>query len=83
MTTSIYAELAKNEMYRNTFIKPRTAGIPKEVPGWPDYLQELFCVLSVWHLDEGSDLDEADRIAIEQVKNSARYQEWQEELRLP
>ena len=71
MMINIYEELAANKMYRRDFHVPQTPGIPQEVRSWPDYLQESFCVLSVWHTDEGFDLDEADRIAIEQVKKSA------------
>jgi hypothetical protein len=76
MITDIYKELAKNKMYRETFIIPKESRVPEEVQIWPDYLQESFCVLSVQHQDAGFDLEEADRTAIRQVKESARYQEW-------
>jgi hypothetical protein len=77
MVINICEELASNDMYREAFMKPRKPGIPNEVRLWPDFLQELFCILSDQHLAAGFELQEADRVAIGQVKESARYQEWQ------
>jgi hypothetical protein len=77
MAINIYDELASNDMYRDAFMKPKKPGIPSEVRLWPDYLQELFCILSDQHLAAGFDLQEADRVAIGQVKESERYQKWE------
>ena len=50
--------------------------IPEEVQGWKDDIQELFCILSIAHQDEGMCEEQADSLAIEQVKKSEWFVRW-------
>jgi hypothetical protein len=44
--------------------------LPQEVQGWNEGTQELFCILSVAHQDEGMSIEESDILALKQVKTS-------------
>lgn len=44
--------------------------LPQEVQAWNDGIQELFCILSVAHQDEGMSIEESDSLALKQVKTS-------------
>jgi hypothetical protein len=76
METNIYDVLEENESYQETFVKHQTPPLPEAVQGWNDSLLELFCCLSVANQDNGKDLEEADRLAIEAVKRSEWFSLW-------
>jgi hypothetical protein len=69
----IYGALDTNQLYRQTFRKSHPP-IPEEVLSWDIGLQELFCALSIAHYWMGR--EEADRLAIEQVKKSEWFVLW-------
>ncbi|MGO9570399.1 MAG: hypothetical protein ACLP5H_22940 [Desulfomonilaceae bacterium] len=73
---NIYKILETNAFYRDTFRLPQYPPTPEEVQGWNDGLQELFCILSVAHIGEGMTVEEADEMAIRQVKESERFALW-------
>jgi hypothetical protein len=47
--------------------------LPDEVEGWPEDLQETFCIHTCWNNESGMSWEESDRTAIEDVKNSPEY----------
>ncbi len=59
-----------------------TPPIPDEVREWNDDLQESFYMHSCWNNESGMTWDEADRTAIEDVKNSPEYLVYQKELEM-
>jgi hypothetical protein len=65
-----------NHSYRKTFVTSQCPPLPEEVQGWNDSLQELFCILSVAHQGEGMNVEEADRLALRQVKESEWFARW-------
>jgi len=80
---NIYRELDENEFYQETFVKPQYPPMPEEVQGWSEFLQELFCTLSVAHRSEGMKVEEADEKAIRQVKGSNWFALWIQSGRHP
>ncbi len=73
---NIYKVLDTNGFYRETFRGPQYPPLPEEVQGWNDSLQELFCILSVAHQGEGMTVEEADEMALRQVKESEWFARW-------
>ncbi len=73
---NIYKELDENEFYRETFVKPLYPPMPDEVTSWVIGLQELFCILSLAHHRMGMSTEEADQLALKQVKSSEWYALW-------
>lgn len=51
-------------------VRENPCGMPEEVMGWNDFLQESFCIHTSDYMEEGMGREEADRLAIEDVKNS-------------
>jgi hypothetical protein len=51
-------------------VRVNPGGMPEEVMGWNDFLQESFCIHASDYMEEGMGREEADRLAIEDVKNS-------------
>jgi DNA primase len=59
---------------------PGVPPLPSEVQAWNDSLQELFCVLSIAHQDEGMGSEKADSLAVEQVKKSESFRLWGKDI---
>ncbi|MGO8880357.1 MAG: hypothetical protein ACLPVO_00465 [Desulfomonilaceae bacterium] len=54
-------------------VRENPYGMPEEVMGWNDILQEAFCIHAVDYREAGLDWEEAERLAIEDVKKSPDF----------
>jgi hypothetical protein len=77
MKKTVFEKLEQDNLsYRNTFVTSPFPPLPEEVQGWNDGALELFCILSVAHMGEGMTVEEADQMALRQVKESDRFARW-------